>query len=522
MSPRALVLAIALLGVSPLAAQITLDATASGSTPAGGADSVSWSHTVGSGRDRILVVGVANRHGETASVTYGGQNLVRQVRAYSSFVIDGNGSEIWMLIAPPTGTATIVVTFQQSGTSLSTLIYGGSVSFAGVDQATPVRAIRTGEGYARAPEVLIAVNSYPGDVIIDCASCERAMMDYFGSSAGQTVLWIDRTFYFFAGGGSILPASGESTAVSWSCGGPHYLPTTVAVSALSLIPASFADLAVTKSSEATISAGENVSYDINVSNQGPDAAQSVTLSDHLPGGVQFLSLTQAGGPPFVCATPPAGATGTLNCSTVSLPSGSSARFTLVGHVPLSTPSGVTITNSASVTSTSTELAPIDNSASASTIVSAAAADVSLSMEVSPPPYGTRLPIAYAISVGNAGPAAALGVTVTDVVPAGMRFMSSTPSQGSCDGTSTVTCTLGEIPPGGTATILLMLTLPMSPGAISNSASVTTANPDLNTSSNTAVAIVTVVDTVAIPALAPMALLLLAVTLAAVVALRPDG
>ena len=52
------------------------------------------------------------------------------------------------------------------------------------------------------------------------------------------------------------------------------------------------------------------------------------------------------------------------------------------------------------------------------------------------------PFSYTIDVANAGPGPANGVTVTDVLPAGVSFVDSTPNGSCADVLGTVTCGLG--------------------------------------------------------------------------------
>jgi uncharacterized repeat protein (TIGR01451 family) len=81
-------------------------------------------------------------------------------------------------------------------------------------------------------------------------------------------------------------------------------------------------------------------------------------------------------------------------------------------------------------------------------------------------------IQYVITVANAGPQQASDVIVTDILPAGTTFVSATPSQGNCTGTATVTCDLNTILSGGSATIQLTITAPMTEGPVNNTATVT--------------------------------------------------
>ncbi len=114
------------------------------------------------------------------------------------------------------------------------------------------------------------------------------------------------------------------------------------------------------------------------------------------------------------------------------------------------------------------------------------ADVGIAMTDSPDPATVGNNLTYTITVSNAGPSAAAAVTVTDVLPGGVTFVSAAPSQGSCSGTTTVTCSLGTINNSATATVTLVVR-PTATGALSNTATVasTTADTVLGNNSSTA-------------------------------------
>jgi uncharacterized repeat protein (TIGR01451 family) len=58
-------------------------------------------------------------------------------------------------------------------------------------------------------------------------------------------------------------------------------------------------------------------------------------------------------------------------------------------------------------------------------------------------------ITYTITVGDNGPTAASGVTLSDTLPTGTTFVSAEPTSGSCsESNGTVTCTFGTISAGG--------------------------------------------------------------------------
>jgi uncharacterized repeat protein (TIGR01451 family) len=128
-----------------------------------------------------------------------------------------------------------------------------------------------------------------------------------------------------------------------------------------------ADLAVTKSGAATATVGNNVAYNVTVTNNGPGDAQSVALSDPVPANTTFVSVTAPAG--WSCTAPAVGGTGTIACTIATLASGSAATFNVVFAVSTSA-AGTTITNTASVSASTGDPTPANNAASATTAVSA--------------------------------------------------------------------------------------------------------------------------------------------------------
>jgi len=116
---------------------------------------------------------------------------------------------------------------------------------------------------------------------------------------------------------------------------------------------------------------------------------------------------------------------------------------------------------------------------------AVAADVGISMTVSPESASTGQLLTYAITVTSNGPGPADSVTVTDNLPDGLSFSSASPSQGSCSSVeTTVTCSLGKIDSGSSATISLTV-IPGIAGTISNTVSVATIIHDVDETNNSA-------------------------------------
>jgi hypothetical protein len=133
---------------------------------------------------------------------------------------------------------------------------------------------------------------------------------------------------------------------------------------------STSDLGINKTdSPDPITTGSDVTYTINVINNGPGTAQSVVVTDNLPGSVTFVSCSSTGG--GVCS-------GTGNNRTVtfsSLASGASATITLVATA--NGAGGTTITNTATVASSTSDPNTGNNSSTATTTVQAVAPTVSI-------------------------------------------------------------------------------------------------------------------------------------------------
>ena len=119
------------------------------------------------------------------------------------------------------------------------------------------------------------------------------------------------------------------------------------------------DVAVTISAAPEpVQVGQNLTYTINVANNGPNDATGVTFSDELPAGLTYVSATSTlGSAPAYSAT-----TGTVTATLGSLPTASTAKLTI-----LVVPSGslitggasAQVTNTATVSSTSIDPNPVE-------------------------------------------------------------------------------------------------------------------------------------------------------------------
>jgi uncharacterized repeat protein (TIGR01451 family) len=94
-------------------------------------------------------------------------------------------------------------------------------------------------------------------------------------------------------------------------------------------------------------------------------------------------------------------------------------------------------------------------------------------------------IRFTMAVRNHGPDAAAAVTLTDVLAGGSSFASVASTTGTCSynsGSKTVSCALGTLASGATATVTLDVNVNNKP-RLDNTASVTSTTGDPNTANN---------------------------------------
>jgi autotransporter-associated beta strand protein len=199
---------LALSAPSALAA-ITFDAasSASGANPS---SVVSWSHTVGAGDNRMLVVGVAaerNADQFPTSVTFGSQSLTKVTGSSASQGTPYNVTELWYLPAPAVGMATITITFPSSQANGGEC---GAVSLFGVKDAAPEAvAIANAAGSGGSYSLAITTLSH-GAWLVDVVNNGTGGTTDFVAGAEQMERW-DRN-----AGGQMRGAC--STREVWSAG----------------------------------------------------------------------------------------------------------------------------------------------------------------------------------------------------------------------------------------------------------------------------------------------------------------
>lgn len=204
----------------------------------------------------------------------------------------------------------------------------------------------------------------------------------------------------------------------------------------------------------TVVSGTSVTYCYTVSNPGDTTLQNVVLTDAAGNVIGTIASIAPGG----SATISAPATTILQDTTASV----SASGNDVYGNPVS----------------ASDTALIDATFANLMVTKTAPAQVILS--------ATSHQLTYTITVSNNGDAVASNAKVTDVLPAGLSYVSATSTVGTCSASgSTVICSLGDFAPGASATISVVTNITVGFATITNTASAATVTPETNLADNSA-------------------------------------
>lgn len=238
-------------------------------------------------------------------------------------------------------------------------------------------------------------------------------------------------------------------------------------------------LSITKMvSNPTPNQNSNVTFTITVSDAaGASPATGVTVSDLLPAGLTFVSDTAG--------------QGTYNSSTGvwnvgNLASGGSSTLTVIATV---TGSG-TITNTATVTgSDEVDNSPPSALTASATVAPVQPADLQIVKTVNNATPNVGQNVTFTLTLTDLGPGPGTNIVTTDLLPAGLTYVSSTASQGSYN-SSTGLWTVGNLADDANATLQITATV-ITPGTKTNTATITSeGEPDTNPNNNTSTVTVT--------------------------------
>lgn len=348
------------------------------------------------------------------------------------------------------------------------------------------------EGSAGATIFLFTVSlsnpAPPGGVTFDIATADNtaiAAEDYLASSlTGQTIPAGSSTYAFN------VSISGDMSIETDETFFVNVTNITAAVAADTqgtgtILNDDWADLSISKQAGGSFISGGIGTYTITVLNNGPNQAEMVSMTDVLPAGLVFASLSAPGG--WTCTTPAVGIGGTIIASTASLAAGESSVFTLTVEVLAS--GGSIVTNTAIVTGIG-DPDESNNSATESTAVTALPYDLTINKtHVGELKAGETA--VYTITVTNNGMGNTTGlVSVTDVLPLGLTAVAFSGTGWTTD-LGTLIAVRSDSLAAGTSYPDLNLTVDVTadaPVSVQNIATVTIAGdaePDNNTAIDTA-------------------------------------
>ncbi|CAM3715836.1 hypothetical protein [Nocardioides zeicaulis] len=342
--------------------------------------------------------------------------------------------------------------------------------------------VATNNGTSRATAVQLS-DTLPAAFRVGPATADQGTCTVTGSQVrcaigtldpGQSVqVVVVATLSSGAGAAALTNTASVSSTTNDPVPGNNVASTTVTPAAPQ------ADLVVTKRTVTSpVVAGRPVQWVVTVADEGPSDAAGVTLEDVLPAGITAAAASTTGGSCTVAA-------GTVSCSLGTIPAGRSVQVTVDGQ--LAAGATGTLVNSASADSTTADPDPSDDTATTTATV-ATRADLAVTKSADAVVDGTDA--TYTIVATNTGPSTARSVQVTDPVPGSLTYVSSGTSRGSCAaaGTpTTVTCDVGDLAPGESATVTVRAHTPADGSArgASNTATATSPTTDPAPGNNSA-------------------------------------
>lgn len=229
-----------------------------------------------------------------------------------------------------------------------------------------------------------------------------------------------------------------------------------------------ADLRLSKQlTTAVANVNQPVTFLLSLTNDGPDTATEILVTDDLPAGITY----QSNQPSIGTFTPASG-----EWSIASLPVGATATLSITGLLTASTPQ----INTAEVTAvgqfdadSTPNNSVVGEDDQASVVVTPAQIDLSLIKTVSDASPNVNEPVSFTLTLTNSGGSDATSVVVEDTLPTGLVLTGDTPSTGTFN-SSDLRWSIPSLAAGGSATLVLE-TRVIAPGNLINVAEVIAAD-----------------------------------------------
>ena len=184
-------------------------------------------------------------------------------------------------------------------------------------------------------------------------------------------------------------------------------------------------------------AGSNVVYQLSVTNNGPDAATTVSLTDPCPTGTTYVSDSPSSG----TYTSASG-----SWDVASIANAGSETLDLTCEIDATTTSGIVTNTTTAANSTENDPSTVGDDLDEDISIDATADLVTTKVATSAGPYVVGDQVVYQLTVTNNGPDAATTVSLTDPCPTGTTFVSDVASSGTYTaGTGAWACLLYTSP-----------------------------------------------------------------------------
>jgi hypothetical protein len=236
------------------------------------AASASWSHTVGAGTDRILIVGLATEDTSSAVLTVKAItcNGVAMTAASNASATAGTSTldktQLFYLLNPASGANSIAVTFGGAVNGIS----AGSVSLSGVAQSGPAASGINTAASATTISANVAVAT-AGTWLVDVAN-SGASNATLTPGASQIKRWSISQSNSGGAGSTAAPAVGTST-VSWTASSSSQLALSVVALAPSGSTSVTAPTITSQPVSQTVSVGSSATFTVAASGTAPLAYQ---------------------------------------------------------------------------------------------------------------------------------------------------------------------------------------------------------------------------------------------------------
>ncbi|MCV9930207.1 gliding motility-associated C-terminal domain-containing protein [Flavobacterium sp. LS1R49] len=312
---------------------------------------------------------------------------------------------------PTDGTTHPTTTFTGALTGVSTVGFWDWVPFTGstVNGLTVTVSIPDVSAFSTAANLRLV--GWNGSAWIDLSGSSNAS----GNTAGSTLT-------------GTIPSPSTITAIAIGTNNP------------------ITDLAITKTANnMTPTVGSNVVFTVVVTNNGPNNATGVQVTDMLTAGYTYVSSNAPAGTNYTSAT------GLWTIG--ALANAASVTLTVTATVDATGP----YNNTATVSGNENDPNTANNTATA-TPIPVASADLSVTKTVNNanPTVGTN--VIFTLTATNGGPSAGTGVNVTDQLPTGYTYVSATPAPGTTYTPGTGIWSIGNLANAATSTLTITATV----------------------------------------------------------------